>query len=1535
MSTLILKRSSAAERKTVKDPRRHASDPDVIGQTAGLVNFLRDMVHSSHQRQRDDRSREHLWLARLPDPVSRPAPRSDGLLLKLDHVPQCAPPDLPDSLDGWVEPARCLDPDGGDPPLAEEGPGTELVRAAEAKERLTEEGTLRREEAGDVLRDYGAWLDRWRRWATRERSERPLRELYDRMYAWHQKLAREDDQTELVLGVGLLTRLGPDGDVVHRHLFTQRVETSVDRRTATLTVRLSSESALRLEDQDFLDSDDGWVRERGAALSEEIAARGMDPLGSEALEQLAQWQERASTLPMAFSAAWEPPRAPEPGARLTYAPALVMRPRNLNSLLRFYDQIAEAVASEGRAPLGLAQMAMTIETTDRTAWGGARRAPLFGDEPLFPGKTNAQQRSVLGRLEHDTGVVVQGPPGTGKTHTIANLVSALLAQGQRVLVTSARDQPLAVLRDKLPGPVRDLCVLLSSTRHNGEDELERTINALTDQVATSDPDELRAEIRRLSGERDEVRGRIETLTEQVISLREAEYRHRSVAPGYAGTLAEIVERVHAGVEKFGWIGRLPDTAEDAPPLTSEQAQELLVLLRDGAGEPRVGGALPLPDGFPSPRHIADVFAASHLSDEGLSAEAVEIRDVLAHLDASVTSALASLLDACATALHHLGMPADATHWDPGSWITRALTDRLSRSDLALWQRVSAVTDDIHRVAQDVDALGLRLVTVPTELTAQEAARLTTAGMALQAHLAAGKALRSRFPGKAQKNARDLLDSCTVDGRLPQTAEDLDAVLTHLRAYSALAGAATRWQQVNADLPQGDVEVRLAELTKRATCLEHVQAFGSARDSIDALLVRHGVRLAILSCQAWQDLNAGMAALRGRRAADEAITQLAALDEKLRIPVNGTQPPAESMALVQALRDQDVEAYAEALEALAAAHRREHRTHRCTELLGALRAGHSLLAGRIVDSADDPRWEERLDSLEQAWAWAKASRFLARQRTPGLERKLEGDLGEHEDRLEQVTGELAAAWGRLHCLERMTQEQRSALQAYRTHMASLGKGKGKNTGLFRAAARDAMSVAQDAVPAWVMPIPQVAEMVQARQDAFDVVIVDEASQAGMDSLFLLWLAPRVIVVGDDKQCAPALTRNGRHQAIQDKLAAHLPDMPSRLRQLYTPHTNLYQLLSTFFPQVIRLEEHFRCVPEIINWSSRTFYNNKLLPLRQYGAERLDPLRTHFVEGAVVVGRESRVHNPKEAEAIVDCLARLSEDPAYQDRTMGVIVLQGFGQIKLLETLIEQRLPATVREQHQIRVGNAASFQGDERHVILLSMVVTDPPRAAGGNKSEQQAYNVAASRAQDQMWLFYSVPPDRLKPHDLRLNLLTYMENPPAALEAADDIGPVLPDVRRAPFDSLFEQQVYLEIKKRGYHVIPQFPAGSKRIDLVVVGARGRLAVECDGDAFHHATRQQIENDQRRGRELRRVGWEFWRVRESEFRFDPDAALDGLWQELDRQGIRPATYTSTTDAQPASFHSFWKPLDLSSDDELTEGEDTRDEQIDDATTEYTA
>ncbi|MET7845161.1 hypothetical protein ABZT45_42835 [Streptomyces sp. NPDC005356] len=62
--------------------RRHAADPDAIAKSTGLVNFLRGMVRSSHQRQRDHRRRERVWLAALSAQVRKPGVLQRPLELK-------------------------------------------------------------------------------------------------------------------------------------------------------------------------------------------------------------------------------------------------------------------------------------------------------------------------------------------------------------------------------------------------------------------------------------------------------------------------------------------------------------------------------------------------------------------------------------------------------------------------------------------------------------------------------------------------------------------------------------------------------------------------------------------------------------------------------------------------------------------------------------------------------------------------------------------------------------------------------------------------------------------------------------------------------------------------------------------------------------------------------------------------------------------------------------------------------------------------------------------------------------------------------------------------------------------------------------------------------------------------------------------------------------------------------------------------------------------------------------------------------------
>lgn len=456
----------------------------------------------------------------------------------------------------------------------------------------------------------------------------------------------------------------------------------------------------------------------------------------------------------------------------------------------------------------------------------------------------------------------------------------------------------------------------------------------------------------------------------------------------------------------------------------------------------------------------------------------------------------------------------------------------------------------------------------------------------------------------------------------------------------------------------------------------------------------------------------------------------------------------------------------------------------------------------------------------------------------------------------------------------------------------------------------------------MPLHQVLESLPFEPGSFDVVIVDEASQVGLDGLFLLWLAPRVIVVGDDKQCVPGYG-GGEYQRLFDRIDEYLPDTVLADRHMFRPTMNLYELLSSRFPDVVLLLEHFRSMPEIIGWSSEQFYRRSLVPLRRFGADRLEPLRVVHVQGAYPVGRGEQIHNPVEAKEIVEKLAELVADPRYERRSFGVITLQGGEQARRIEQLIAQSLTPPVIEQHSIRVGRPSDFQGDERDVVLLSMVAVKPAKMLRG-QNDQRRFNVAASRARDQMWLFTSVAPDRLKPEDLRSSLLAYMHAPPAtfALRPPADLAEVSAEVKHPAFDTLFEQRVYLRIRERGFAVLPQVPAGAKKIDLVVYGEHGQLAVECDGD-YWHGTPEKRRADVRRERELMRAGWRFWRIRESDFTYAPGAALASLWTMLAALGIAPGTRLPAHEADAAPGEA-WSPIELPASDEGDEATDYEEE-----------
>src|SRR5207245_232896 len=152
---------------------------------------------------------------------------------------------------------------------------------------------------------------------------------------------------------------------------------------------------------------------------------------------------------------------------------------------------------------------------------------------LFPRPPNQAQLDVVRRLEARPGVVVQGPPGTGKSHTIANLVTHLLAHGQRVLVTSHTARALEVLRDRVPAEIRELAVVVLGNDARGRDELQASVHGISDRYATWNPRRAEERVARRRQELAGARAAEVAQRDRLRALRERDSeRHPAMFGGY-------------------------------------------------------------------------------------------------------------------------------------------------------------------------------------------------------------------------------------------------------------------------------------------------------------------------------------------------------------------------------------------------------------------------------------------------------------------------------------------------------------------------------------------------------------------------------------------------------------------------------------------------------------------------------------------------------------------------------------------------------------------------------------------------------------------------------------------------------------------------------------------------------------------------------------------------------------------------------------------------------------------------------------------
>jgi hypothetical protein len=230
---------------------------------------------------------------------------------------------------------------------------------------------------------------------------------------------------------------------------------------------------------------------------------------------------------------------------------------------------------------------------------------------------------------------------------------------------------------------------------------------------------------------------------------------------------------------------MPEEVPPTPPLTAAEALQLRSLLATATPTrtARRYQRLPSLQELPTADRVADAVAIVLNAAEELSRDADPLLHTLAEIDEQTFLRIEGHLNDADNALHQIALPVDAVGWNPADWRTRALTDQLAKQNGFLWEHMAASADHIRSVQERLIRLGSDRVHIP-DASPQEAASMIEAGGRLWAHLTEGGKLRQRFPLPVQRAAQQLLDSCTVNGHRPATAEDVRAAVAYLQASVA-------------------------------------------------------------------------------------------------------------------------------------------------------------------------------------------------------------------------------------------------------------------------------------------------------------------------------------------------------------------------------------------------------------------------------------------------------------------------------------------------------------------------------------------------------------------------------------------------------------------------------------------------------------------------------------------------------------------------------------------------------------------------------
>ena len=390
--------------------------------------------------------------------------------------------------------------------------------------------TERFDKDGNRILALESWLEERREWIKGELPTRGVISIFSRLFDLYGRMGREAEKYQLWLADGHLQwKFG--SNVVRHPLVLQKVEIQFDPKIPEFRIVESSEPPeLHAAILRYCDLEGRRIHEIAQSLRESPC----HPLGEVEtngfLKQLVNiFWENGEFIPDGTNDVGPP----------SEKPVILRRPMLfLGSRTQGFDSAMERIQTYLSEATELPESLMRLVGLDvkrqknevnQTGSGGFTQLSGHGDglslatSVMLTKAANEEQVRVIQKLTESGSVIVQGPPGTGKTHTIANLVGHLLAEGKTVLVTSHTSKALRVVREKVHDSLRSLCVSVLDSDEDSRRELEESISGIVGYLSRTDRGQLESVLRTLDQRRQSLLDLHNSLVRQLLSARRGEY----------------------------------------------------------------------------------------------------------------------------------------------------------------------------------------------------------------------------------------------------------------------------------------------------------------------------------------------------------------------------------------------------------------------------------------------------------------------------------------------------------------------------------------------------------------------------------------------------------------------------------------------------------------------------------------------------------------------------------------------------------------------------------------------------------------------------------------------------------------------------------------------------------------------------------------------------------------------------------------------------------------------------------------------------